>query len=128
MNVVLDERLSFVHHIPYFCEYATRMMGFLYSNTANFTNIDCLLTLYYACVRSKLEYYCVIRDPFYTVLIDVTERIQRKSCKHLFDIIHGYYPTRSYPNNTLKPEFDLITVKKGGFHVTAPRFYFHAIL
>lgn len=33
LGVVLDERLSFIHHIQYVCEYATRMMGYVYRNT-----------------------------------------------------------------------------------------------
>lgn len=89
LGVVLDKRLLFTHNIHYVYECATRIMGFIYRNTTNITNIDTLLSLNYTYVRSKLEYCSVIWDPFYMDHVDVIDRKQRKFCKRLYYVKHG---------------------------------------
>ena len=111
LGIILDPQLTFVPHIQYLCNHATKMMGFIYRNTVHFRNTEALLTLYYVYVRAKLEYGSMIWDPYYDVHIASLERIQRKFCKRLYYIKHGVYPVRSYPNDILLKEFNLCTLK-----------------
>ncbi|XP_063901350.1 uncharacterized protein LOC135120956, partial [Zophobas morio] len=55
----------------------TTDLGFIYRNCSDFRNRnDSLKTLYYALVRSKLEYCSLIWYPVYSYMVKGIERIQ----------------------------------------------------
>lgn len=92
---LVDSQLTFIYHVQYLCEYCFKMLGFIFRNTKNFTNVDALCALYYALVRSKLELCSIIGNPYYNVYISSLENIQRAFCKRLYYIKCGAYPARS---------------------------------
>lgn len=111
LGVIIDRQLTFVPHIQYICDHATKMLGFIYRNTKNFTNTDSLCVLFYAFIRSKLEYCAIIWTPFYKAHINSLENIQKKFCKRLFYIKYGTYPVRSYPYDALLEEFNIRSLR-----------------
>jgi len=67
LGVIIDSSLSFIPHINHICNRATQMLGFVVRSTRDFTNTDCIKTLYISLVRSILEYCSVVWTPFYDV-------------------------------------------------------------
>lgn len=54
------------------------MVGFISRSTRDFRNTNTLKYLYYALIRSTLEYGCVIWSPYYKVHIDRIEKVQKQ--------------------------------------------------
>lgn len=67
------------------------MLGFIKRVCYNFKNIECLKTLYFAYVRSHLEFACVIWSPEYDLHIIRIESIQKKFV--LFALRRSYINT-----------------------------------
>ena len=67
LGIILDSKLSFKNHVEYITAKASKILGFVFRTAKNFTNIQCLKALYYALVRSVLEYAAVVWAPFYQV-------------------------------------------------------------
>lgn len=107
LGVIFDPELSFIPHYDYISNRSIKMLGFIIRNTRNFTNIDCLKTLYFAFVRSCLEYCTVVWSPHYNVHIQAIERIQRKFCKYMYFIKYKRYPDVNYNYTDLVNEFNL---------------------
>lgn len=105
LGVIFDVKLSFIAHINAICEKACKMLGFVIRNSRDFRNIDAIKSLYFAYVRSVLEYGSVVWSPIYSVHIDRLESIQRKFLKFLYFKTHGFYPPRGYDQNALQLEF-----------------------
>lgn len=91
LHVVIDFNLAFVLHIKYICNHVTKMLRFIIRNTSTFKNTQSLKVLYYAYIRSKLEYCSVIWDSHYNVHIMRVECIKRRHCKFLYMVNHGVY-------------------------------------
>ena len=71
LGVIMDSTLSFIPHINYVTNKATRMLGFVVRNTREFQSIECILLLYYSFVRSVLEYCSIIWNPYYNIIQSV---------------------------------------------------------
>lgn len=54
------------------------MLGFITRLTRNFNNIKCIRLLYFAYVRSQLEYNSPVWNPYYNIHVQAVERIQNK--------------------------------------------------
>ena len=83
LGVLLDSKLSFVQHIESITDKAYKNLGFVLRTCRPFNDIECIKLLYYANVRSVLEYCCQIWAPQYITHAHSIERIQRKFIKHL---------------------------------------------
>lgn len=78
LGVLLDEKLTFRQHLSAIVDKAYRQLGFLFRMARDFDDPLCLRSLYFALVRSHLEYSSVIWSPYHQNWIDRIERIQKK--------------------------------------------------
>lgn len=101
LGVTFDQQLSFTKHIENIVAAANRSYGFLVRNSRDFRNISSLKILYYAYVRSKLEYASIVWSPFYFTWINLIEKVQRRFLKYISLKIDGTYPLVGVPNDTL---------------------------
>lgn len=83
LGVVLDSKLSFSEHIETVVDKAYKNLGFVLRVSKPFTDVVCVRALYYAYVRSVLEYGASVWNPQYITYIHAVERIQRIFVKHL---------------------------------------------
>lgn len=63
--------------------------------------------MYFAYVRSKLEYCSVVWAPGYGTYIDNLESVQRRFLKFLSFTSNGVYPAVGYPNDLLLKKFEM---------------------
>ena len=97
LGVIFDRHLRFDGHVSDIISHAYRMLGFIMRNTASFTNIKCMVTLYSALVRSKLEYASVIWNHLGVVRAAEIEKVQRRFTRYVYARIrrdHAPYTTR----------------------------------
>ncbi|KAJ8710278.1 hypothetical protein PYW07_013991 [Mythimna separata] len=60
--------------------------------SARFTGRHAIVAIYFAFVRSKLEFNSIVWDPHETKYNLLLERVQRKFCRYLYMKMYGYYP------------------------------------
>lgn len=90
LGVYIDSKFSFTHHIQYAISKANSQLGFLKRNAVDFKDPYTLRTLYFAFVRSQLEYCVIIWDPSYNIHIKRIERVQNRFLKFaLRNLYHG---------------------------------------
>lgn len=106
LGVVFDSKLSFGDHVDSVCSSSLKALGFIIRQSSEFQDIKCIKRLYYAFVRSRLEYASLIWNPHYEEQMNQIEKVQRRFLKYLFFRKHGVYPRRSYPHDRLLGEFD----------------------
>lgn len=70
------------------------MLGFIIRSCLHVGSILALKSLYYSYVRSKLEYCCLVWNPYYSCYKVVLERVQRRFLKYIYFRINGSYPSR----------------------------------
>jgi hypothetical protein len=107
LGVVFDRELNFIKHYEHLSSKCYKMLGFIIRNTKSFKSIDCLKLLFYAFIRSHLEYACVVWNPRYQTHVSSIESIQRKFLKYLYLVKFGAYPVRGYAYTCLINEFQL---------------------
>lgn len=112
LGVYFDCSLAFDFHVNETVKSAYKMLGFLIRNSCSFTNVNTLKLLYFAYVRSKLEYCSVVWDPYYLVYKQALERVQRKFLKYLHFRRHNSYPSRGYSNDLLLGEFGVDSLER----------------
>lgn len=78
LGVWLDEQLTFDRHIELITSKAYSMLGFVKRICKQFKNIQALKSVYFAHVRSYLEYASVVWHPFQLVHMNRIESIQKK--------------------------------------------------
>lgn len=83
LGVYFHPSLKFNLHYEHIINKSYRMLGFLLRNTRDFVNPKTLIVIYYAYVRSHVEYCSSIWSPQYQVHINAIESIQRKFLRHL---------------------------------------------
>lgn len=83
LGITFDSKLSFEPHISTIMRSAFRMLGFIMRATKGFQNHRSVLILYFAYVRSKLEYCSPAWNPHYGIYIDQLERVQRRLTRML---------------------------------------------
>lgn len=83
LGVLLDSKLTFSAHIDYAVNKALRNLGFINRITKPFTDTACVKMLYFAYVRSVLEYCCCVWNPQYAIYELAVERVQRKFVRQL---------------------------------------------
>ena len=93
LGVIIDKTFSFNKHIQSKITEAKRNLKFICRNTKQFRNVKVTIVLYYALVRSVLEYCMIIWDPTADTTKNLLERIQSRFLKYLYFRLFGYYPT-----------------------------------
>jgi hypothetical protein len=78
LGVIFDEELRFTHHIDSIIAKAFKMTGFVMRQCWDFKNVTVLKNIYFALIRSHLEYCCMIWNPYYAVHSKRIERVQSK--------------------------------------------------
>ena len=106
LGVLFDTQLSFDDHRELVIKQSMQSFGFVRRSSQEFKNPALLKSLFYAYVRSKLEYASVIWYPHHQSGIDALENVQRKFLKYMYMKVHGSYPVRNYPHDLLLTEFD----------------------
>lgn len=101
LGVTFDSSLSFNYHFDNIIELANRMYGFITRISQDFSDVKTFKTLYYAYIKSKLEYASPVWSPFYRIHIDRLESVQRRFLKYLTYRIDGVYPPIGTPHDLL---------------------------
>lgn len=83
LGVCLDSKMSFNNHVDNIVKKSYRSLGFVLRTCKPFTDENSLKIVYYAYVRSTLEYACPIWYPIYAIHKDRIENIQKKFIRHL---------------------------------------------
>lgn len=83
LGVYLDHKLTMVPHIDTMLDKAYKNLGFIMRICKPFSNISCIKQVYFAYVRSSLEYASTIWNPNYVTHIHRIERIQKKMVKYI---------------------------------------------
>lgn len=78
LGVHLDEKLTFSKHVDYIIAKSYSMLGFIMRTCSRFKNIKSLKSVYFAHVRSYLEYASVVWHPYQDTLVNRIESIQKK--------------------------------------------------
>lgn len=102
-----DPELNFVTHIEKTINSSLRSLGFLIRNTRTFKNEKTFKTLYFAFVRSKLEYASLIWNPIYEAHKISLEAVQRKFLKLLHFKTIGNYPVQGFDHALLLSMFNI---------------------
>ena len=95
LGIIFDKSLTFKQHYQYLSSSSLKLWGFVVRICKEFKNMECIKTLYYSLVRSKLEYGAVVWNPFYKGDIFLIEKTQRRYLKYIFLKIHKEYPPQN---------------------------------
>jgi hypothetical protein len=95
LGVTFDNKLTFHKHIQTIVTQSYKLLGFIFRNTPNNQDPDCILLLYKSLIRSKLEYSSVVWSPATKKKINYLEKVQSRLVRRLFFTVNGFYP--SYP-------------------------------
>lgn len=107
LGINFDYKLSFSDHIDTICRSAMRMLGFIIRNCRAFSNVLALKSLFFAFVRSKLEYGALIWYPLYECHKESLELVQRRFLKFLSLKVDGHYPTPGTDQHVLLSRFGI---------------------
>lgn len=83
LGVTLDSKMTYSEHVEAIVNKAYKNLGFVLRVSRPFSDITCLKILYFAYVRSILEYCSTIWNPHCFTYKHTIERIQAKFLKHL---------------------------------------------
>jgi ribonuclease P/MRP protein subunit RPP40 len=111
LGITFDTRLTFSNHINVIVSGALRSLGFIIRCTKNFSDIRSLNMLYFAFVRSRLEYGSIIWSSNCQTHIQNLEKVQRRFLKFLAHRIDGTYPERGRSQSELLERFECQDLK-----------------
>ena len=107
LGILFDEKFTFVPHINQLVAKAHKIYGFIYRNGKDFTKVQTLKILFFALVRSQLEYGSIVWQPIYQVHINRIESVQRMFLKFLSYCEDGVYPQRGVHQSLLLNRFNI---------------------
>jgi hypothetical protein len=110
LGILFDKGLSFVDHINSITSTAFKNLGYIYRNCKSFRDIACWKLLFFAFVRSKLEYGSLIWYPIYKVHINRVESVQRRFLKFLIFLEEGNYPIQGIDQAVLLQRFNMYSL------------------
>ena len=111
LGITFDSKFNFVKHIDDVIAKSFRMYGFVYRNCSEFSNIKTLCNLYFALIRSRLEYGAIIWYPLYDVHVKNIEAVQRKFLKFLCYCVDKVYPERGCDHAALLGRFEFLALQ-----------------
>ena len=88
LGITFSEDMKWTTHINSITKKANSTLGFLRRNL-RFCPKECKKNAYIALVRSKLEYGCVVWDPYVQRDIDRLERVQRSAARFITGDYHS---------------------------------------
>jgi hypothetical protein len=107
LGVFIDAKLHFHDHINYIFSQCIRLLGLVRNITFNFSSLECMLTLYIALVRCKLEYASVVWNSITSTDANKLERIQQRFAAHCFN---RFFPGAHYCYSLALEELKLHTL------------------
>ena len=110
LGITFDSQLSFWQHVNNISLASFKMLGFIYRTAKDFTDPILMKILYFAFIRSKLEYGSIIWYPYYASHSLVLEKIQRRFLKYLCFKIDGNYPERGVDYNSLLSRHQILSL------------------
>ncbi|GJQ76743.1 hypothetical protein Trydic_g15586 [Trypoxylus dichotomus] len=110
LGVLFDNRLSFTEHISSMCSSASKTLGFVMRSCRHFSDLGVMKRLYYAYVRSKLEYASIVWYPRYLHQELMIERVQKKFLKYLSFRMDNVYPARGIEYYSLLVEHGFLSL------------------
>ncbi|KAL1446994.1 hypothetical protein WDU94_005537, partial [Cyamophila willieti] len=96
LGVTVSNNLSWKEHIENSCKKSYSILGCIIRHCDSIHDMDAIILLYKALVRSILEYGSVVWCPQTQVDKKRIENIQKKFIRYLFYKINGFYP--KYPH------------------------------
>lgn len=81
LGVLLDAKLTYDNHYCNIITKAIRNLGFLIRTAKEFRDLSCLRVLFYALVRSHLEFAVIVWSPYDRIWRTRFERVQKKFAK-----------------------------------------------
>lgn len=112
LGVVFDSSLRFNSHIDNIIARAFKMAGFVMRQCRQFKNVETLKRMYYALVRSHLEYCCVVWAPLYQVHIKRIERVQSRFINFLLYKLKIDRSTLSYKDRLSLVGLDSLEIRR----------------
>lgn len=98
LGITYSPNLCFSPHINATVNRALKVLGFIIRNTKLFKSVRCLCTLYYALVRSLLEYGSVVWHPYLVKDQLRIERVQNKFLNFIAFKMNIYHEPHDYSN------------------------------
>lgn len=95
LGVTFQTNLKFNEHLNNILSSSNSTLGLVLRHAKFFSDVDTVITLYTALVRSKLEYAAIIWAPKQQCHIKKLEQTQARFVRALFLKLNGFYP--SYP-------------------------------
>lgn len=108
LGIVFDDKLSFTVHIDYVISKAYAMLGFVMRICSDFKDPRAIKSLYFAHVRSHLEFGSVVWCPNYATHSNRIESIQKRFMCHIFKKF-GWYRYVQFAPYAFK--CDLLNIK-----------------
>jgi hypothetical protein len=96
LGIHFTSSLSFCQHIDLTVARSLKVLGFIKRNTKLFTSISCLRSLYFALVRSILEFGVVIWHPYHAKDQHRLERVQNRFLSFAAYILKINVPNHDY--------------------------------
>ena len=122
LGIVLDSRLTYATHIDKTYKKALRMLGYLFRTCNNFTNLGAIRAVYFAYVRSHLDYCCQIWNPRLTGDCVLLEKIQRRFARFVYN--RGLVPVEGLSEFHYRPVLESLGMRS----LECRRDYFDAML
>lgn len=83
LGVLFDVKLTFNPHIDMIRSKASRMLGFIFRSTKDFSSVLPLKILYCSLVRGVLEFASPVWNPYYDIHSSSLERIQHRALRFM---------------------------------------------
>ena len=113
LGIWFDAGLRFDIHVRKVTAESLKNLGFVTRNSLEFASLHTIKLLYYAFVRSKLEYCCNVWSPSALCHIASLEKVQRRFVKFLHYVEFGWYPPRgNWQYDLLLDRYGLSTLEK----------------
>jgi hypothetical protein len=108
LGILFDQKLSFGEHIEQIVKKANSAMYFI-KRVFSKSSKEIKEKVYFALVRSKLEYAATAWDPFRLVQIDKLERVQRRAARF---VMNEYDTTYSVSEMLNKLNWDSLSARR----------------
>lgn len=115
LGVIFDPKLTFSSHIEFITNKSYAMLAFVKRNCYKLFNIDVAKLLFYALVRSNIEFANQVWSPYQSKYIEAIESIQRQFVKFIHPNNSAKNPRNEYelrPYSIRCQELEMQTLKR----------------
>ncbi|XP_008188439.1 uncharacterized protein LOC103310833 [Acyrthosiphon pisum] len=118
LGILFVPSLNFRPHIDYMTTKAFRVLGFIRRHSSNFSSSNCLLALYYALVRSVIQYGSVVWSPYTAVDICRIDRVQNSFMSFAGHCLNIPHPPHDYGPIRQALRLDSLSVRRDNFGIS----------